>query len=51
MRSYLIDELNAEDTAGLAHTLQDMGLGAGLEGLFWFPVPVELLVAFTARTR
>lgn len=43
MRSYLIDELNTEDTARLAHILQDMGLGAGMEGLFWFPVPVELL--------
>lgn len=43
MRSYLIDELNAEDTARLARTLQDMGLGAGMEGLFWLPVPLDLL--------
>lgn len=43
MRSYLIDELNAEDTARLARALQDMGLGAGMEGLFWLPVPLELL--------
>ena len=43
MRWYGIDDITAEDTAKLTATLTEMELTSGMDGLFWLPVPHELL--------
>ncbi|WP_027186713.1 hypothetical protein [Desulfovibrio cuneatus] len=43
MRTYTIDQLNAQDITAITKHLQGLGLGAGLEGLFWLPVALEHL--------
>ena len=44
MRSYVIDELRPDEVAKLAERLEKMELSAGMEGLYWLPVPPELLL-------
>ncbi len=51
MRWYGIDDLHFEDTAKLAVTLTDMGLASSLNGLFWLPVPANLLSTIQADHR
>ena len=43
MRWYGIDDITEEDTAKLAATLTEMELTSGMDGLFWLPVPAEML--------
>lgn len=43
MRWYTLDELTEADTQKLTATLTDMGLASGMVGLFWLPVPQEML--------
>ncbi|MDR2696580.1 MAG: hypothetical protein LBC79_09420 [Deltaproteobacteria bacterium] len=43
MRSYYIDEFAPDELERLAGRLDDMELGAGMEALYWLPVPEELL--------
>lgn len=39
MRTYTIDQLDEAEVRTLAERLSDMNLQAGLEGVFWLPVP------------
>ncbi|MDR3176967.1 MAG: hypothetical protein LBU06_10625 [Desulfovibrio sp.] len=43
MRTYTIDQLEEADVAALNARLLDMGLQAGLEGVYWLPVPGQML--------
>ena len=43
MRAYVIDQLAESEVNALAEHLADMDLRAGLEGIFWLPVPPALL--------
>ena len=43
MRTYTIDQLEESDIKKLAAHLTAMDLQAGLEGIFWLPVPKNLL--------
>lgn len=43
MRWYGIDDITEEDTKKLADTLTEMELTSGMDGLFWLPVPAEML--------
>ena len=49
MRTYTIDQLEEADTAAINSRLLDMELQAGLEGVYWLPVPHEMLTP--AQTR
>ena len=52
MRWYGIDDLSAEDTARLAQALEDMGIQlAGMDGLYWLPVPAAWLRRYSASIR
>lgn len=43
MRIYTIDQLSKEDTARIQERLNDMELRAGIEGIYWLPVPADML--------
>ena len=43
MRTYTIDQLEEADIAAINSRLLDMELQAGLEGVYWLPVPREML--------
>ncbi len=43
MRKYVIDELPPDHVRRLGQRLQAKGLAAGLEGMFWLPVPEDML--------
>lgn len=43
MRSYHITDLTSEDIRRITDRLRAMELEAGLEGLYWLPVPPTLL--------
>lgn len=43
MRSYCVDDITSEQMAHLTESLTAMELGAGIEGLFWLPVPQQML--------
>lgn len=45
MRGYHITDLTAEDVGRITERLRAMGLDAGLEGLYWLPVPPSLFSA------
>ena len=49
MRSYHIDEFVSGELERLAERLDSMKLSAGVEGLYWFPVPKKLLTACQER--
>lgn len=38
MRTYTIDQLDAQDIDTISKHLEELGLAGGLEGLFWLPV-------------
>ena len=43
MRNYLIEDLSPESLACIAQRLKDRGLAGPLTGIFYLPVPPELL--------
>jgi len=43
MRSYRIDDLTTEDIAAVRARLNEMDLAAGMDGLYWLPVPQHML--------
>ncbi|TVM15872.1 hypothetical protein DPQ33_14300 [Oceanidesulfovibrio indonesiensis] len=43
MRSYMIEELNPENIERIAKRLDDMELTGAIEGVWWLPLPEELL--------
>ncbi len=43
MRQYRIDQLTTADLRRIAERLAEMELGAGLDGMYWLPVPPTLL--------
>jgi hypothetical protein len=43
MRTYRIDDLTSADIAAVRARLHDMDLGAGMDGLYWLPVPQHML--------
>ena len=45
MRYFLIDDLRAEETKRLCEHLDAMDLGAGLDGIYWLPIPAHMLSA------
>lgn len=48
MRTYRIDDLTAADMAAVRARLDAMGLGAGVDGLYWLPVPHGMLTPVQA---
>ena len=49
MRTYTIDQLEETDIAAINSRLLDMDLQAGLEGVYWLPVPREMLTPAQAE--
>ena len=43
MRSYLVDDIPEDKLTALAASLDARGLAASLPGLYWLPLPDELL--------
>lgn len=43
MRTYTIDQLIEDDTAAINSRLLSMDLQAGLEGVYWLPIPTAML--------
>lgn len=43
MRTYTIDQLEEADIAAINTRLLDLELQAGLEGVYWLPVPQNML--------
>lgn len=43
MRTYVIDQLKEADIAAITARLLTLELQAGVEGVYWLPVPCELL--------
>ena len=43
MRTYTVDQLLEDDTAAINSRLLSMNLQAGLEGVYWLPVPPSML--------
>ncbi|CAI3223179.1 hypothetical protein [uncultured Desulfovibrio sp.] len=43
MRWYAVDDLTEKETARLQSLLTQMGLAAGMDGLYWLPPPDDLL--------
>lgn len=43
MRTYTIDQLEEADIAAINSRLLDLELQAGLEGIYWLPVPKNML--------
>lgn len=42
MHSYVIDSLSPDETEKLRQQLENLELNAGLDGLYWLPVPPAL---------
>ncbi|MBQ9405124.1 MAG: hypothetical protein IJU37_00110 [Desulfovibrio sp.] len=51
MRWYGIDDITHGDMATFTATLKDMGLESGLDGLFWLPVPANMLSAIQTKHK
>lgn len=49
MRTYTIDQLEEKDIAAVNARLLDMELQAGLEGVYWLPVPRDMLTPIQAE--
>jgi hypothetical protein len=49
MRTYTIDQLEEDDIAAINSRLLDLELQAGLEGVYWLPVPKDMLTAMQAE--
>lgn len=49
MRTYTIDQLEEADIAAINSRLLDLELQAGLEGVYWLPVPREMLTSKQAE--
>lgn len=49
MRTYTIDQLEEADIAAINARLLDMNLQAGLEGVYWLPVPTNMLTPMQAK--
>ncbi|MDL2207755.1 hypothetical protein LJB82_03425 [Desulfovibrio sp. OttesenSCG-928-M16] len=49
MRTYTIDQLEEDAIAALNARLLDMNLQAGLEGVYWLPVPPAMLTPTQAE--
>jgi hypothetical protein len=45
MRTYAIDQLEENDIAAINSRLMELDLQAGLEGVYWLPVPKGMLTA------
>jgi hypothetical protein len=45
VRTYRIEDLAPEHVQRLARALDARGLGSGMEGLYWLPLPPDLLGA------
>lgn len=45
MRTYTIDQLLEDDTAAINSRLLSLDLQAGLEGVYWLPVPASMLTS------
>lgn len=45
MRTYRIEDLQPEHVERLARALDARGLGSGMDGLYWLPLPPNLLSA------
>jgi hypothetical protein len=45
MRTYTIDQLEEDNIAAINSRLLDLDLQAGLEGVYWLPVPKDMLTA------
>ena len=43
MRTYTVDQLLEDDTAAINSRLLSLDLQAGLEGVYWLPVPPSML--------
>ena len=43
MKYYVVDELLASHSSAIAERLESMKLGAGMDGLYWLPVPSAML--------
>ena len=43
MRTYSIDQLDEKDIAAITARFTEMGLQAGLDGVFWLPMPPDML--------
>lgn len=49
MRSYCIDDLTPADITAVRAQLDAMNLGAGMDGLYWLPVPQHMLTPTQAE--
>lgn len=49
MRTYTIDQLEEADIAAINTRLLDLELQAGLEGVYWLPVPKGMLTPLQAE--
>lgn len=49
MRTYTIDQLEEADIAAINARLLNMELQAGLEGVYWLPVPRDMLTKIQAE--
>lgn len=49
MRTYTIDQLEEADIAAINARLLDLELQAGLEGVYWLPVPQDMLTKSQAE--
>jgi len=49
MRTYTIDQLEEDDIAAINSRLLDLELQAGLEGVYWLPVPKDMLTAMQSE--
>ncbi len=45
MRSYLIEDLTPADVAKIGNKLKDKGLSGSLDGIYYIPIPQDLLDA------
>ena len=43
MRVYMVEDITLQEREGVIRELEAMELGAGLEGIYWLPVPREML--------
>lgn len=43
MRTYVIDEIMPEHTPLIEERLDSMELGSGMPGLYWLPIPADML--------
>ena len=49
MRTYTIDQLEEDNIAAINSRLLDLELQAGLEGVYWLPVPKDMLTAMQVK--